>query len=378
MLHRHVVSRENNPMSQPEHTSGLDALGWDHEWETAFAAIEEEIPGLIPARISMETKLNYLVWTNDEELPAKITGKLLHDTKRDPLNRPKVGDWVGISLADEGAKAQIRILAPRRSQLTRKVPGRRNEAQVIAANFDTVFIVQGLDDNFNLRRLERCLVMVHEGGAQPVVVLNKSDLCNNLADRLHEAETAAGDAPIVSLSAMSGDGVDHLQPWIRPGQTVAFIGSSGVGKSTLINRLYGDEVQDTNDVRERDSKGRHTTVRREMIFLPEGVVVIDTPGMREFHLWFADEGLDAAFSDIEAIALNCRFNDCSHSNEPGCAVLGAIDNGELSAERHRNFVRLQTDLNKLNRNFEKRMWKDKSAGSFHKTRAPRPFKRGGR
>lgn len=365
-------------MSEPDSTSALAALGWDSDWQMAFTALSEEHPGLLPARISMETKLNYLVWTEDEELPAKITGKLLHQTKRDPLNRPKVGDWVGISLADEGAKAQIRQLLPRRSQLTRKVPGRRNEAQVIAANFDTVFIVQGLDDNFNLRRLERCLVMVHEGGAQPVVVLNKSDVCDNLAERLHEAETAAGQAPIVSLSAMTGDGLAHLQPWIRPGQTVAFIGSSGVGKSTLINRIYGDTVQDTNDVRERDSKGRHTTVRREMIFLPDGGIVIDTPGMREFHLWFAEDGLDAAFADIEAIALNCRFNDCSHSNEPGCAVISAIEEGELSKERHQNFLRLQTDLNKLNRNFEKRMWKDKASGSFQKTRAPRPFKRGGR
>lgn len=365
-------------MSQPENTSGLEALGWDHEWQSAFAKIEEEIPGLIPARISMETKLNYLVWTKDEELPAKITGKLLHDTKRDPLNRPKVGDWVGISLADEGAKAQVRILAPRRSQLTRKVPGRRNEAQVIASNFDTVFIVQGLDDNFSLRRLERCLVMVHEGGAQPVVVLNKSDVCDNLAERLSQARTATGDAPIVSLSAIKGEGVDHLQPWIRPGQTVAFIGSSGVGKSTLINRLHGEEVQETNDVRERDSKGRHTTVRREMIFLPQGGVVIDTPGMREFHLWFADDGLDAAFSDIETIARNCRFNDCSHANEPGCAVLSAIEQGNLSADRHQNFIRLQSDLSKLNNNYEKRMWRDKVTGSHPKTRAPRPFKRGGR
>ena len=363
-------------MSDPN--TDLEPLGWDYEWSRAFADATEESPGLIPARVSMETKLNYLVWTQDAELPAKITGKLLHDTKRDPLLRPKVGDWVAVSLIEEGTRAQIRRLVPRRSQLTRKVPGRRNEAQVIAANFDTVFIVQGLDDNFSLRRLERCLVMVHEGGAQPVVILNKTDLCDNLAERIHDARTAAGEAPIISLSAMNGEGVDHLQPWIRPGQTVAFIGSSGVGKSTLINRLYGDVVQDTNEVRERDSKGRHTTVRREMIFLPDRGVVIDTPGMREFHLWFADDGLDAAFSDIEAIALNCRFNDCSHSNEPGCAVLAAIDEGELSGERHKNFLRLQTDLSKLNRNYEKRMWKDKASGSFQKTRAPRPFKRGGR
>jgi len=365
-------------MSSAENTSALAALGWDAEWQRAFDAMSQEHPGLLPARISMETKLNYLVWTAEDELPAKVTGKLLHETKRDPLNRPKVGDWVGVSLADKGERAQIRQLLPRRSQLTRKVPGRRNEAQVIAANFDTVFIVQGLDDNFNLRRLERCLVMVHEGGAQPVVVLNKRDVCRNLAERLREARTAAGQTPIVSLSAITGEGMDLLQPWIRPGQTVAFIGSSGVGKSTLINRLYGDTVQETREVRERDSKGRHTTVRREMIFLPGGGVVIDTPGMREFHLWFAEEGLEAAFSDIEAIAANCRFNDCSHSSEPGCAVIEAVEKGALARERHQNFLRLQADLNKLNRGFEKRMWRDKAAGGFQKQRAPRPSKRGGR
>ena len=378
MVRGSVASAVPKSMSDPDSTSGLTPLGWDAAWQKAYDEMSEEHPGLIPARIAMETKLNYLVWTADQELPAKITGKLLHDTKRDPLRRPKVGDWIGISLADGGAKAQIRQLLPRRSLLTRKVPGRRNEAQVIASNFDTVFIVQALDDNFNLRRLERCLVMVYEGGAQPVIVLNKSDVCGNLAERLQEAKTAAGQAPIVALSATTGDGLNHLQPWIRPGQTVAFIGSSGVGKSTLINRLFGSVIQETNTVRERDSKGRHTTVRREMIFLPDAGVVIDTPGMREFHLWFADDGLDAAFADIEAIASDCRFNDCSHSSEPGCAVIEAIGSGKLSGERHRNFLRLRTDLNKLNRNFEKRMWNDKASGNVNKTRAPRPYKRGGR
>lgn len=365
-------------MSHPDSTSALTALGWDSAWQQAYDEMAEEHPGLIPARISMETKLNYLVWTAEGELPAKVTGKLLHNTKRDPLQRPKVGDWVGVSLADGGTKAQIRQLLSRRTLLLRKIPGRRNEAQVIASNFDTVFIVQGLDDNFSLRRLERCLVMVHQGGAQPVIVLNKCDICNNLAERLHEAQTAAGDAPVVALSAITGAGMDQLQAWIRPGQTVAFIGSSGVGKSTLINHLYGEAVQATNTVRERDSKGRHTTVRRELIFLPEGGVVVDTPGMREFHLWFADDGLDAAFADIKAIARNCRFNDCAHVSEPGCAVLDAIVTGDLAKERHQNFRRLRIDLDKLNNSYDKRMWRDKSAGHFQKARAPRPFKRGGR
>ena len=358
--------------------SPLLQLGWDDEWQNLYNAAHGESPELIPARISMETKLNYAVWTSDAELPAKVSGKLLHDTKRNPLLRPKAGDWVAVSLIEDGDRAQIRHLLDRRTQLTRKVAGRRNEAQLVAANVNTVFVMQGLDDNFNLRRLERCLVMVYEGGAQPVVLLNKADLCDDIKSRETLAATAAGHAPIVSVSAQTGTGLEKLTPYVRAGQTIAFIGSSGVGKSTLINRLYGEEILATNEVRANDSKGRHTTVRRELIFLPDGGVVIDTPGMREFHLWFADDGLDAAFSDIDAIAGNCRFADCMHTNEPECAVRDAIESGLLTKERLENYVRLQKDIQKLHKSYERRMWKDKAAGSFTATRAPRLFKRGGR
>ena len=355
----------------------LASLGWD---AARAAAFHEQCGAkeLLPARVSMETKLNYLVWTAEAELPAKVTGRLLHDTKRDQMNRPKVGDWVGVSLVEDDSRAQIRALLPRRTHLTRKVVGRRNEAQVVAANIDTVFVVQGLDDNFNLRRLERCLVMVHEGGAEPVVLLNKADLHEDAARIAAEAGKVAGDTPVVLLSAETGEGMPQLDRWMRPGRTVAFIGSSGVGKSTLINRLCGEELQATADVRERDSKGRHTTVRRELFYLGERGVVVDTPGMREFHLWFAEDGLEAAFADIESIATACRFNDCTHVNEPDCAVLAAVAAGTLAPERHQNFLRLREDLTKLNRNFQRRMWRDKASGSFTPARAPRPHKRGGR
>lgn len=363
------------PAAGPD--SPLGPLGWDAAWQRIWDDGTTPSP-LAPARVSLETKLNYLVWTADDELPAKVTGKLLHDTKHDPQSRPKVGDWVGVTLIEGGTRAQIRRLLPRRTELTRKVAGRRNEAQLLAANLDTVFIVQGLDDNFNLRRLERCLVMVHEGGAQPVVLLNKSDLCPDATQPILAAQSVTGTAPVVSVSAVSGQGLDRLSEWLQPGRTVAFIGSSGVGKSTLINRLFGDEIQDTGEVRERDSKGRHTTTRREMIVLPGGCVVVDTPGMREFHLWFAGDGLDAAFADIDALAASCRFTDCTHTGEPECAVLAAIAAGNLPPERHQNFQRLQGDLTKLQKSHQRRLWQDKAAGNFVKLRPSRPYKRGGR
>ena len=245
---------------------------------------------------------------------------------------PKVGDWVALTLhAEQEVKATIHAVLPRATQICRKEAGRKDLVQVLAANIDVVFVVQGLDDNFNLRRLERFLVMVHEGGAQPVILLNKTDLCPQTAQRLADVKANLGETPVLAVCALTGTGVKSLWKWIRPGETVAFIGSSGVGKSTLINRLFGEEIQDTLPVRESDAKGRHSTTRRELLVLPRGGVVMDTPGTREF----------------QEIALRCHFSGCGHTVEKQCAVLGAVQAGELTADRYRNFLKLRGDLQKL-------------------------------
>lgn len=335
-------------MPPPPSTSYLDTpltqLGWNARLEAAFAP--HRAAGLVPARVATEDRHYYNIFTTDSELIAQITGRLLHGSA--PNELPKAGDWVAVALhAEEETKATIHAVLPRATQICRKEAGRKAAEQVLGANIDVVFIVQGLDDNFNLRRLERFLVMVHEGGAKPVILLNKTDLCPHTAQRLSDVQAAVGETPVLALSAIKGSGVKALRQWIHEGVTVAFIGSSGVGKSTLINRLFGEEMQDTLPVREKDAKGRHTTTRRELLVLPKGGVVMDTPGMREFHLWLADTGLQDAFPEIEALALSCHFTGCGHTVEKKCAVLGAVQAGTLTDDRYRNYLKLRGDLKKL-------------------------------
>ena len=324
--------------------SPLTQLGWNARLEAAFAP--HRAAGLVPARVATEDRHYYNVFTTDSELIAQITGRLLHDSS--PTELPKAGDWVAVALhPEEKEKATIHAVLPRASQISRKVAGRTIDEQVLGTNIDVVFVVQGLDDNFNLRRLERFLVMVHEGGAKPVILLNKTDLCPHTAKRLAEVQAAVGQTPVLALCAKTGTGVKALWKWIRTGVTVAFIGSSGVGKSTLINRLFGEELQDTLPVREKDAKGRHTTSRRELLVLPRGGVVMDTPGTREFHLWLADTGLQDTFPEIENIALGCHFSGCGHTVEKKCAVIEAVQSGTLTDDRYRNYLKLRGDLQKL-------------------------------
>ncbi|MFA6544011.1 MAG: ribosome small subunit-dependent GTPase A [Limisphaerales bacterium] len=324
--------------------SPLTQLGWNARLEAAFAP--HRSAGLVPARVAVEHRHFFTVFTVDAELTAQVAGKLLHESVLAAM--PKVGDWVALTLQEEQeVKATIHAVLPRATQICRKEAGRKAVEQVLAANIDVVFVVQGLDDNFNLRRLERFLVMVHEGGAKPVILLNKTDLCPHTAQRIAEVQAAVGGTPVLAVSALKGAGVKGLWQWIHEGVTVAFIGSSGVGKSTIINRLFGEDIQDTLPVRETDAKGRHTTTRRELIVLPRGGVVMDTPGMREFHLWLADTGLQDTFPEIEEIALRCHFTGCGHTVEKKCAVLGAVESGELTDDRYRNYLKLRADLQKL-------------------------------
>ena len=324
---------------------GLTKLGWNAERDEQFAPYLAK--GFLPARVAVEDKHFYRLWTADAELTAQVTGKLIHEARGDHARLPKVGDWVAIKLVPNEEKAAIQAVLPRRTQITRKTSGRNTAAQILATNIETVFLVTAADPTFNAARLERMLVMGHESGARPVVILNKTDLCDDLEAKLAEAAQAAGDALVLAVCALTGRGIKKMAALIKPGDTVAFIGTSGVGKSSLINQLYGEDLMPTIEVREQDSKGRHTTSWREMIFLPKGGVVIDTPGMREFHLWGASEGSKETFPEIDALAPGCHFRDCTHTKEKDCAVQAAVANGTLARERYDSFVKLQREISHL-------------------------------
>jgi ribosome biogenesis GTPase len=336
---------------------GLTKLGWNAERDEQFAPYLAK--GFLPARVAVEDKHFYRVWTVDAELTAQIIGKLIHEARGDHSKLPKVGDWVAVKLVPNEAKAMIQAILPRRTQIVRKATGRDAAAQILATNVETVFLVTAADSTFNAARLERMLVMAHDSGARPVVILNKIDLCDDLDAKLAEATRVAGDALVLAVCALTGRGVKKLAALIKPGDTVVFIGTSGVGKSSLINRLYGEELMATVEVREQDAKGRHTTSWREMIFLPKGGVVIDTPGMREFHIWSAGEGAKETFPEIEALSQRCHFRDCTHTKEKDCAVLAALADGSLPRDRHESFVKLQVEISYL-REAEKRAgWQDR-------------------
>jgi len=324
---------------------GLTKLGWNAEREEQFAPYQAK--GFLPARVAVEDKHFYRIWTADAELTAQVTGKFIHESRRDHSVLPKVGDWVAIKLVPNEEKAMIQAILPRCTQIVRKTSGRNTAVQILATNVETVFLVTAADPTFNTARLERMLVMGRESGARPVIILNKIDLCNDLEAKLAEATRAAGDALVLAVCALTGRGIKKLSAQIKQGDTVAFIGTSGVGKSSLINQLYGEDLQATVEVRTQDAKGRHTTSWREMIFLPKGGVVIDTPGMREFHLWGASEGAKETFPEIEALAAGCHFRDCTHTNEKDCAVLTALAAGSLPRERHDSFVKLQREISYL-------------------------------
>ena len=329
----------------------LTKLGWTPERAAQFAP--HAAKGFVPARVAVEDKHFYRVWTAGAELSAQITGRLIHEARGDHSKLPKVGDWVAVKLVPNEEKAAIHAILPRRTRITRKASGRESAAQILAANIETVFLVTAADATFNAARLERMLVMAHESGARPVVVLNKIDLCDALDAKLAEAARVAGDALTLAACALTGRGVKKIAALIKAGDTVVFIGTSGVGKSSLINRLYGEDLMPTVEVRESDAKGRHTTSWREMIFLPNGGVLIDTPGMREFHIWDASQGAKETFPEIEALAPQCHFRDCTHTREKNCAVLAALAAGALPRERYDSFVKLQGEIS-YRREAEKR------------------------
>lgn len=324
----------------------LEDLGWTSSWEESFK--QKAAPGLVPARVAATYTHLFRLLTGSDECLASVSGRFRHEA-RGPEDYPTTGDFVAIDRPGESDRATIHSVLPRRSAFSRRAAGKHSAEQVVAANVDTVFLLAGLDGDFNPRRVERAMVLAFESGASPVIVLNKADVCSEVEPLRAKMELVAAGAPVHVISAATGDGVAALMAHIRRGETVALLGSSGVGKSTLVNRLLGYERQRTLAVRESDDKGRHTTTHRELIPLPSGALLIDTPGLREIQLWAGDQSLEEAFEDVAAIAQACRFRDCGHSNEPGCAVRAAVEDGRLAADRLRSHEKLARELAHLER-----------------------------
>jgi ribosome biogenesis GTPase len=292
--------------------------------------------------VALEHNHVYRVITEDGERLAEASGRLKHLAEaRNEL--PAVGDWVALRIEEAGDRVLIKAVLPRLGKFSRKSAGEWTEEQVVAANIDTVFLVSGLDGDFNPSRIERYLLLARQSQARPVIILNKADLADDLPDVMAMIADLAPDVPVLAVSAADGRGFDLLQPYLGVGQTVALLGSSGVGKSSIVNRLVGDVVLPTRSVRESDSRGRHASVHRQMIALPGGGLVIDTPGMRELQLWGVDQAMSGAFDEVAAIAASCRFRDCRHQKEPGCAVKAAVEAGTLDAARYDNFMKLQDE-----------------------------------
>jgi ribosome biogenesis GTPase len=353
----------------------LSAYGWNELFELAFQPYSTS--GFQAGRVVLEYNHLYRIYTEQGELLADVAGKLRHEAAS-RADLPVVGDWVVVQARSLEAKATIHAVLPRQSKFVRKVAGSRTEEQIVGANIDTVFLVTSLNQDFNLRRLERYLIVALESGAKPVIVMSKADLCGEVEEKLSEIQTMAKNVPVHAISVIEQNGPDELKPYFRHGLTVALLGSSGVGKSTLINHLIGRDLQKVKEVREHDGRGQHTTTHRELILLPQGGLVLDTPGMRELQLWDGEESLHQAFDDIEALTRSCYFSDCQHRDEPRCAVREALAEGVIDAARYQSYEKLQKELKHVARQqdinaqiTEKKKWKKLSRLASQRGQAKR-------
>lgn len=344
----------------------LATLGWNE----FFAAQIQETPHseTVPARVIVQQKTSFIVAAANGEYRATVRGRLRFLRGRQ-ADMPVVGDWVVFHPTPGERSGSIRAVLQRRTAFSRRAAGREEVEQVVAANIDIVFLVTGLDDDYNLRRIERYLAVATASGVRPVIILNKADLCPSVDRAVEEVRTISGGIPIHATNARSASGIEALRMYLAPGVTAAFLGSSGVGKSTLINSLLGHEKFKTAEVRKEDSRGRHTTTHRELVTLPSGGNLIDTPGMRELRLWGVEEGVEEAFDDIEELASHCRFRNCHHEQEPGCAVLKAVEDGILDPARLESHRKLRRETEHQIRRTEVRTRQEQKAKDKRLTRS---------
>ncbi len=344
----------------------LSDFGFDSWFQTKQDELQR--PDCSVARISTVDRDRYLVRNEEREVRAEPTGKLLFSAESG-ADLPCVGDWVLVQYHNDGELAIIHDVLSRKSFLRRKAAGKKADYQMIASNIDEAFVIQSCDFNFNIRRLERYLVMVDEGGIEPIILLSKSDLVSGeeLEQRIAEIRTANIDVRVIPFSNTTGAGLTDVEKVLEKGKTYCMVGSSGVGKTTLLNRLLGAELFETNAVREKDSRGRHTTARRQMILLRNGALLIDTPGMRELGMMAVDAAIDSNFSDIHDLLEKCRFSDCTHTVETDCAILKAVASRELSAERYESYMKLMRESQFHEMSYVERRKKDKQFGRMIKS-----------